>query len=1111
MIQKITLLLCTVFVVNACSESETSRKNDSEAQSGMFEQLDPAQSGVDFQNVFTENYEFNILTYEYLYNGGGVAIGDINNDGLPDLYFSASFASNKLYLNKGNFVFEDITEQAGVAAAEGFKTGVSMVDLNSDGLLDIFVCRTSKDDNGLKDNLIFINQGDLQFKEAHQELGLNDNSNTNHVAFLDYDKDGDLDVYLLNHRIDFATATQIRAQQQLDGSVVRKTNPETPFESDRLFRNDGGRYTDVSQAAGIVNSSFGLSVTVGDINQDGYPDLFVGNDYIEPDYVYINQQDGTFSDEYFTMLRHSSQNTMGADIGDINNDGLPDIMSLDMIAENPFRYKQLINVMQFDRYQLLTKYGYGDQLGRNVLHLNNGNGTFSEIGLLAGVAATDWSWATLFADLDNDSWSDIYITNGYRRDVTNLDYMSYTRDSIERTGGITRNRFPDINEILNIIPEQKIKNYCYRNRGDLSFEDVSEKWTNTPASFSNGAAYGDLDGDGDLDLVVNNIGSPAFLLKNTLHSANNYLQLQLIGPKGNRQALGAVASFTTTTGKQHKELQLNHGFFSTSEPILHFGLGETSTIPTLSIIWPDNSETVLRDVTANQRLTIKYDEVEHTPISKKNNPLVNQFNDQAQQRGLNFIHQENDFIDFKRERLIPRRISTEGPALAVGDINQDGLADLFFGGAAGQEGQIYLQNNKGQFTKHTVPVLVEDASSEDVASVFFDADEDGDRDLYVVSGGNAFSLNDPKYLDRLYLNDGLGNFTKANLPVPPGSGGAVVAWDYDEDGDQDLLVGGRVKAGAFPQAPLSYVLENQGSGNFTNATDKVFPEFKTLGMITDLQTADLDDDGRLELVVCGDFLPIQIFVFQASSFVNTTTDWGLGNTTGLWRKVTITDVDQDGKKDIIAGNEGLNTRLKASVDHPLKLYYGDFDNNGSVDPILCYPYEGNYYPLQGRDAIMGQIPELKKRFSRYEIYASANIEEVLGNFISNATILNVEMLANTIFFQEDGKFLPSALNNEGQIAPVYDILSFDFNQDGKMDYLLGGNFYGSETETGLYDAGNGLLLQSNATRSPEYLPNRLYNLWISREVRQLERIELADGKQGIIVLNNNGPVQLLVN
>jgi hypothetical protein len=1109
--QVIIFLLLVAFSFYACSDSVESNENSVDAKSGLFQQVDPAQSGVDFQNSFTENYEINILTYEYLYNGGGVAIGDINNDGLPDLYFSSSLASNKLYLNKGDFIFEDITEKAGVAAAEGFKTGVSMADLNNDGLLDIFVCRTGKDDNGLKDNLVFLNQGDLQFKEAHQELGLNDNSNTNHVAFLDYDKDGDLDIYLLNHRIGFATATQLRLQQQTDGTVIRKTNPETPFESDRLFRNDGGRYTDVSQAAGIVNSSFGLSVTVGDINQDGYPDLFVGNDYIEPDYVYINQQDGTFSDEYFTMLRHSSQNTMGADIGDINNDGLPDIMSLDMIAEDPFRYKQLMNVMQFDRYQMLVKYGYGDQVGRNVLHLNNGNGTFSEIGQLAGVAATDWSWSTLFADLDNDSWSDIYITNGYRRDVTDLDYMSYTRDSIKRTGGISSNRYPDVNDFLAIVPEQKIKNYVYRNRGDLGFENMTETWMSAPASYSNGAAYGDLDGDGDLDLVVNNIGSPAFLLKNTLSSGNNYLQLQLIGPKENRQALGAVASFVTATGKQYKELQLNHGFFSTSESILHFGLGETGTIPTLSIIWPDNSETVLRDVTANQRLTIKYDEVERTPVNKRNNPLANQFKDEARQRGLNFVHQENDFVDFKRERLIPRRISTEGPSLAVGDINQDGLSDLYVGGAAGQEGRIYLQTKEGQFTVLASPVLTGDVNSEDVASTFFDADGDGDMDLYVVSGGNAFPLNDPKYLDRLYLNDGQGNFTKATLPIPPSSGGAVVAWDYDQDGDQDLLIGGRVKPGFFPEAPISYVLENQGGGNFIDATARVFPEFNTMGMITDLQTADLDGDGRLELVICGDFLPIQVFVFQTSSFVNTTTDWGLENTTGLWRKVTIADVDKDGKKDIIAGNEGLNTRLKASINDPLKLYYDDFDHNGSIDPILCYPYQGNYYPFSGRDAIMGQIPELKKRFSRYQLYANANIEEVLGTLISNAKILNVEMLANTIFFQEGGKFLPSALSNQGQIAPVYDVLSFDFNQDGKMDYLLGGNFYGNETETGVYDGGNGLLLQSNDTRIPSYLPNQQYNIWISEEVRHLEQIELADKKRGIIVLNNNGPLQLLVN
>ena len=528
----------------ACSNPAPSSTETSSPKDPLFRQILSTESGVAFQNDLTEDYDYNILNFEYLYNGGGVAIGDINNDGWPDLYFSATFSPNKLYLNKGDFKFEDITEAAGVAAAEGFKTGVSLADINGDGWLDIFACRTSKNDNGQKDNLVFINQGDLTFKESAAELGLQDNSNTNHVAFLDYDLDGDLDVYLLNHKVGFKTATQLRLSQTEEGDIIRLTAPETPFESDRLYRNDNGQFTDVSEEAGILNSSFGLSVTVGDLNQDGYPDLFIGNDYIEPDFIYINQKDGSFRDEYFSSVRHSSQNTMGADIADINGDGLLDIFSLDMIAADPVRYKELMHVMQLDRYQILATYGYGHQVGRNVLHLNNGNGSFSEIGHLAGVAATDWSWAPLFADFDNDGQRDLYITNGYRRDVTNLDYMHYVRDSIMQSGGVNPQRYPDINTVLDIIPERKLNNYLFRNGGDLVFEDKSLSWVANTPSYSNGAAYGDLDMDGDMDLVVNNINDPAFIYENLKGATQSYLQIKLEGDSDNSHALGAVVKFT---------------------------------------------------------------------------------------------------------------------------------------------------------------------------------------------------------------------------------------------------------------------------------------------------------------------------------------------------------------------------------------------------------------------------------------------------------------------------------------------------------------------------------------------------------------------------------------
>ncbi|MEO0779863.1 MAG: FG-GAP-like repeat-containing protein, partial [Bacteroidota bacterium] len=736
----LTGLLCLLGLYSCQPRTDTTTTTEVEASGPTRFRLVPAEeSGVQFANQIDENYEYNILNYEYLYNGGGVAIGDINNDGLPDLYFSGTFVANKLYLNRGNLRFEDITARAGVGAERGFKTGVSMVDINHDGWLDLYVCRTSKSDDGQKDNLLYLNQGDLTFTESAADYGLLDNSNSNHANFFDYDLDGDLDLYLLNHRLNFKEAVRMRLKQLPDGQIIRQTAPLTPFESDRLYRNDGnGSFTDVTQAAGLVNSAFAFGATVSDLNGDGYPDVYVTNDYIEPDYLYINNGDGTFTDRYFDYLRHSSQNSMGCDIADFNNDGLVDIVVLDMITEDPIRYKELMNIMQLERYNALVQYGYGHQVSRNVLQLNNGNGTFSEIGQLAGVAATDWSWGGLLTDLDNDGRKDLYIVNGYKRDVTNLDYMTYVRDSIEQSGGVNPQRYPDVNEFLKIIPSVPQRNYLYRNRGDLTFADVTEAWGLPERSFSNGSAYGDLDGDGDLDLVVNNIQSAAFVYENQSQDFPDahYLQVQLRGPAQNPLGIGASVRIEYDTSLQYLEMSPTRGFFSSSQHLLHFGLGERETSVRLRVHWPDGKEEYRSEVAVDQVLVLDYAAAQSVekPLEKKAAPW---FAEATEALGIDYEHRENAFEDFNRERLLPHQLSKLGPRIAVGDANGDGLDDFYVGGALNSSGALYLQDSKARFQRTSTATWEADQQYEDLDALFFDADGDGDQDLYVVSGGAA--------------------------------------------------------------------------------------------------------------------------------------------------------------------------------------------------------------------------------------------------------------------------------------------------------------------------------------------------------------------------------------
>ncbi len=1113
-----------IFIVISISIFQSCQKNvdapvgnmtDSEIKA-RFTLMPPEVTGVTFSNFsndFKEDYDYNIFKYEYLYNGGGVAAGDVNGDSLPDLYFTATFAPNKLYLNLGNFKFLDVTDQSGVAAKIGFKTGTTMADINGDGKLDIYVCRTGKSDDGLKTNHVFINMGNKLengiaipiFEDQSKKLGLEDNSNSNHACFFDYDRDGDLDLFLLNHRIDFSESTNFRLQQGVDGSIIRITTPSSPFESNKLYRNENGRFTDVTREAGMESSAYGLSVTPSDLNKDGWMDLYVANDYIEPDRIFINNKNGTFTDRYTEYLKHSSLNSMGADVADINNDGLDDIIVLDMKPEDPVRYKTLIHGMHYDRYNLLVQYGYGRQVGRNVLQLNNGNNTFSEIGQYSGIAATDWSWGALLADFDNDGWKDTYIANGYRRDVANLDYLNYVRDSLNQTGGLNSTRFPDINDILDYLPEKKVANYLFINNGKLEFINVTKVAGMDQPSFSNGSAFADLDRDGDLDLIVNNIEDPAFIYRNDI-TGHHWLQIDIREKKGNTDGIGAAVDLYTGDNRQHQMLITNKGFFSGSEPIFHFGLGDAEMIDSIILQWPEGPKEIMKSVAADRRITWKPGSGEtYTDHPKTKAAFL--FSDATQIPG--WTHQENVFVDFKREKLLPYMLSAEGPCISTGDVNGDKLDDIYVGNGSGFPSVLFTQTGNNTFIASTNPVFKNDAIYEDCGSILEDMDGDGDKDLVVVSGGSSFKVNDQEYMSRYYVNDGKGSFSRSvELPVIRTNAGAVLAFDYDKDNDFDIIIAGRSTPGAYPEPPKSYLLRND-KGRFKDVTHEVFPALENLGMITDIESGDLDGNQDPEIIFVGEWLPVTVFSFDGNSFKNQTASFGLEKTTGWWKTVILADMDHDGDLDLLAGNFGLNHRLVTSELHPVTLITKDFDGNGSLDPILCFYFNEKLYPYAGRDAIIGQIPRLKKKYGRYTPYASATIYDIFTKEgLQGSTTLTVNTFQTTYFVNEKKKFVAHPLPYQVQLAPVYDLIVEDVNQDGRMDVMMAGNFLYSETETGEMDAGNGTLLLQNADGTFRYVPNTEHGFWAQDEVRELKTISLANGKRAILTGNNKGPVQI---
>jgi hypothetical protein len=1061
----------------------------------LFELLSESESGITFANTITTNDTMNAMEFEYIYNGGGVAVGDINNDSLPDLYFTGNMVPSRLYLNKGNLQFEDITKQAGVGT-DGWATGVAMADVNADGWLDVYVSIAGKPKK--RPNMLFINQRNGTFREMAKSYGLADSAYSTQAAFLDYDKDGDLDCYLLHNALESFNRNANRP---------REVNGRGQ-SNDRLMRNNGnGTFTDVSRQAGIIIEGYGLGVAVSDINQDGWPDIYVANDFLSNDLLWINNGDGTFSNQIRSYLKHQSHNGMGTDVADFNNDGLSDIAVVDMLPADNARQKSMFSNINYDRFMLSLETGYEPQYVRNSLQLNNGNGSFSEIGQLAGVAGTDWSWTPLFADFDNDGLKDLLITNGYGKDVTDMDFIIYSRER-SMFGNDDTKRKNAIAEMEN-LPDVNRPDFVYKNNGNLTFTDKSEAWGITQQGISNGAAYADLDNDGDLDLVVNNTNQRAFLYRNDSdkHLKHGFLRVRLAGPAPNTQGLGAKVEVTTAGSTQYQEQYPIRGYKSTVDGTLHFGLGGKAAASTVTVTWPDGKKQTLRNVAANRTLVLDYrNAAAGTPQMGPAAPVL--FTAADSTAVPTYRHRETDFADFKSMPMMPHKFSQNGPGLAVGDVNGDGLEDFYAGAAAGQPGSLFLARPDGTFSSR--PLTAAPKPEEDMGSLLFDADSDGDLDLYVVSGSSEFGDDSPHYQDRLYRNDGKGNFAHdpAALPAETASGSVVTAADYDRDGDLDLFVGGRIAPAQYPKPARSLLLRND-RGRFTDATAKICPELATAGLVTTALWTDFDGDGHVDLLVAGEWMPLSFFRNTGKAFENVTGTTGLSHTTGWWNSLAGADFDHDGDVDYVAGNLGLNNKYNASPGQPLCVYAKDYDGNGRLDPIMCHYIGGEQRPSHPRDALIGQIVGMRGRFKTYADYGKATYETMFTEEErKDAFVVRSERFSNSYLENlGGGKFVIHDLPMPVQVAPLYGLLVDDYDGDGHLDVLLAGNSYASETLTGWYDAGVGQYLRGDGKGHFAPVPVTRSGFFADKDAKGMAQLVTRDGNRVVLVANNNDTLQ----
>lgn len=1096
------LFLFLTFFLVSCSNKEKETNELSEITTALFEYLDSSHTGIEFENTIQESERFNFLLYEYLYNGGGVAIGDINNDGLPDIYFSGNMFSNKLYLNKGNFQFEDITESAGVNGGRGFKTGVTMVDINNNGLLDIYVSKSAIPNADLRRNVLYINNGDLTFTESAAEYGLDDPGYSVQAYFFDMDNDGDLDVYILNHPSDLREANAIKITQNKKGELALAEPQTYEYISDRLYQNIGNKFIDISQKAGILNNAFGLSAVIGDFNNDGLPDIYVANDYVMPDRLLINQGNNTFVDKLDDYFGHTSFSTMGSDFADVNNNGCMDLITVDMLPSENYRRKMMSMAQNYDKFDKMVTYDLGVQYPTNVLQINSCVGPFSNLAFMNDVALTEWSWSVLLADFDNDGLKDIHITNGYLRDISNNDYARFKMDRLQKqlnAGEIT------LIQWIQEIPSNPVPSVFFNNLGNNEFKNVSSSWDSGPPMFSNGSAYADLNNNGFLDLVVNNINAPAFIIKNNgaETSKNNYLSIELVHNE-NATNLGTKAKAHLSNGTILTEQYYpTRGFLSSSQHRLHFGIPENVTIDQVEMIWPDGKSQSIQKPNLNQILTVSKE-----PTGTYTPPKIEflYFEDVSDKLPKEAFHIENDYIDFKREALLHHKYSEEGPGVTVGDVNGDGLDDLYLGGAMGYAPKLFIQNANGTFTLKKTQDFENDKEHEDVSALFFDANGNGFLDLYVVSGGNEHLVNNPLYQDRLYINDGKGNFSRAKNALPEffTSGGVVKAHDIDGDGQLDLFIGGRLTPGRYPETPPSHLLKNN-NGVFTDVTEQWSENLSNLGLLTDAAFADLDKDGNKELIITGEWIPVTVFKFQNGKYRNVTANLGLSDKIGWWYSLTVDDITGNGYPDIIAGNLGLNSFLKATSTQPVSIYYKDFDNNGSLDAILTHYDGGVSYPLLNRDRLLTQMIMLRKRFTRYDPYARATINDIFtAEELQGAKKLNANHFEHTVFINNNGTdFTPKTLPTETQISVMKSIQTIDINKNGKKDLIVGGNFFGTDSELGRYDASIGSLLKGDGNGLFEAVPPSLSGLVIPGNVYHIVPITIAGEAHFWVVRNDD--------
>ena len=1078
--------------------------------SQLFTRLPSSVTGVRFENRLEPTADFNVFTYRNFYNGGGVAIGDLTGDGLPELALTANVGGLRVYLNEGRFAFRDVTERWGFRHAKGsWTTGVALADVNGDGRLDVYLSRAGSGEPAARANELWINRGPgaggmPSFEERARELGVADEGMTTQAAFLDYDRDGDLDLFVMNNSLRSANTFGLRNSRN---HVSRY--------GDRLYRNDGERFTDVAIAAGIhgPEMAFGLGVVVTDVNNDGRPDIYVANDFFERDYLYVNRGDGTFSEAADVQMPVLSFSSMGLDAADVDNDGWTDIYTTDMLPEDEHRLKTTTQFEAWEAYQAKVSNGYHHQAMRNMLQRNNRDGTFSDVGQQAGVARTDWSWSALVADLDLDGEKDIVVTNGIAKDLTAQDYVAFLGNTETMRAATANGRSRvDFRKLIDMMSSTPLPNYAFHNIGGTRFVNEAKRWGLDTPSFSSGAAYGDLDGDGALDLVVNNIDQEAFVYRNdarALHPERRYLSVRLAGEGSNAFGVGARVTAYARGALFMQEQSPVRGFQSSVDYVLGFGVGTHGSVDSLRVDWPDGRVSLLRDVTTNQLITVAHASATRPAASRKeSSPRL--MTDVTARAALDFAHRENDFVDFSREPLIPKLISTEGPATAVADVDGDGLDDVYIGGAKGQPGRLHLQRRNGSFVPSDDEVFAPDAISEDVGAVFFDANGDGRPDLYVVSGGSEYSEGAPALQDRLYVNDGRGHLRRDAGALPPefASGSRVVAADYDGDGATDLFVGGRVEPWRYGVAPRSLLLRNDGRGHFRNVVAERAPELERIGMVTDGCWRDVDGDGRLDLIVVGEWMPIAVFRNRGGGRLERLAVPSLEKSGGWWNRIVARDFTGDGRVDFVVGNLGENGGLHATASEPMTMRVKDFDGNGSYEQIIDAMNGGRRYPLVLRDDLLRALPRLAGRFPTYASYAGKTVAEIFSPAeLSGAVVRHAHTFASTLVRNDgDGRFTLVALPGEAQIAPVHAMLADDVDADGHMDLLLGGNFDGFRPEIGRMAASYGLLLRGDGRGAFTPVRAAESGFHVPGVTRDIQRVRTSEGPLYVVARNNDRPL-----